>query len=97
MAKIVDITEKLDFDSNPIIKIKDTEVEVNADAETVLRIMGVLGGDVTPKAVVEMYELIFGEEERKAIAGFKLQYKDFEKLVMEAVNLIIGNSEKEGE
>ena len=40
MAKIIDITEKLDFDTNPKIAIKGKEIEVNADAETVLKIMG---------------------------------------------------------
>ena len=40
MAKVVDITEKLSFDENPVLKIKDIEVEVNADAKTMLGIMG---------------------------------------------------------
>lgn len=97
MGKVVDITEKLAFDSNPVIKIKDKEIEVNADAETVLRVMGVLGGAGGPKAVVDMYELIFSEEARKTIAEFKLQYKDFENLVMAAVDVIVGNDEEEGE
>ena len=30
--KIVDITEKLSFDENPVLKIKDVTVEVNSDA-----------------------------------------------------------------
>ena len=43
MAKVIDITEKLDFDTNPKIAIKGKEIEVNADAETVLKIMGEFG------------------------------------------------------
>lgn len=99
MAKVVDITEKLAFDENPKLKIKDKELEVNADAETVLRIMGVLStpaGD-TPKAVMEMYELIFGEEERKTISELRLQFEDFQTVVFAAVNLITGNDEEQGE
>ena len=30
MAKVVDITEKLSFDENPVLKIKDIEVEVKS-------------------------------------------------------------------
>ena len=32
MAKVIDITEKLDFEGNPKIKVKEIEIEVNADA-----------------------------------------------------------------
>ena len=34
MGKIIDITDKLSFDGNPKLKIKDNELEVNADAPT---------------------------------------------------------------
>lgn len=93
MAKIIDITDKLDFESNPKIKIKGKEYEVNADAETVLKVMGLFGeeGRVTPADVVKMYELIFMEKDRKEIAKLKLKFVDFQKVVMCAVNLITGN------
>ncbi len=69
MSKIVDITDKLAFDENPKLVIKGKELEVNADAATVLKIMGILGdGDnVQPSDVVKMYELIFGDTVRKLI------------------------------
>ena len=41
MAKKINITDKLNFESNPIIVIGDLEVEVKSDAETMLRMMGV--------------------------------------------------------
>ena len=99
MARVVDITEKLDFDSNPRIKIKDKEYEVNADAETVLKAMGLFGepGGMTPASVVKVYELIFDEQTREEISKLKLQFTDFETLVMAAVNLITGENEEQGE
>lgn len=97
MGKVVDITEKLAFDENPVIKIKDEEFEVNADAETVLLVMGILGEELGPKNVLEMYNLIFGENARNRIKELRLQYKDFQTMVMKAVDLIIGNDEEEGE
>ena len=43
MAKTIDITDKLAFDENPKLVVKGKELEVNADATTVLKIMGILG------------------------------------------------------
>ena len=45
MAKIVDITDKLSFDGNPKLVIKGKELEVNADAPTMLKVMGLLRND----------------------------------------------------
>lgn len=99
MAKIVDITNKLDFDANPKLIIKGKEYEVNADAETVLKVMGEISSidKIAPKSVVKMYELIFSEGARKDIAKLKLQFNDFQKVVESAIDLIVGNDEKQGE
>ncbi|MEY8536444.1 hypothetical protein AALH30_23460 [Blautia pseudococcoides] len=95
MSKIVDITDKLAFDENPKLVIKGKELEVNADAATVLKIMGILGdGDnVQPSDVVKMYELIFSDADRKKIDRMKLQFSDFQTLVFSAINLITGEEE----
>lgn len=95
MSKIVDITDKLAFDENPKLVIKGKEMEVNADAATVLKIMGILGdGDnVQPNDVVKMYELIFSDADRKKIDKMKLQFADFQTLVFSAINLITGEEE----
>lgn len=97
MGKVVDITEKLDFDSNPKIKIKGEEYEVNADAETVLKVMGQFGADggLSPGAIVKIYELLFDEKERKRLKKLNLQFKDFQTIVNEATDLIIGENEGE--
>lgn len=99
MAKVIDITDKLDFESNPKIAIKGKEYEVNADAGTVLRIMGLFNDDgrVSPADIKKMYELIFDEKQREDIEKLKPQFKDFQTIVMTAVNLITGNEEDEGE
>ena len=91
--KVVDITEKLNFAENPVLKVKDVSIEVKSDAATVLKIMGIVSEDTSAKAVLQMYELIFGEEDRKKIDKMKLQFKDFQTLVMAAVELVIGDEE----
>lgn len=99
MAKIVDITEKLDFDGNPVIRVKDVELEVNADASTMLKVMGVLGRqeDPGPREILEMYELIFGEAERDRIEKMKLSFRDFTKIVYTAISLVNGEDDGLGE
>ena len=89
MAKTIDITDKLAFDENPKLVVKGKELEVNADATTVLKIMGILGdGDnVQPSDVVKMYELIFSDADRKKIDKMKLQFADFQTLVFSAIGL----------
>ena len=95
MAKTIDITDKLAFDENPKLIVKGKELEVNADATTVLKIMGILGdGDnVQPSDVVKMYELIFSEADRKKIDKMKLQFSDFQTLVFSVIGLITGEEE----
>lgn len=96
MSKVVNITDKLSFNENPKIAIKDRKLEVNADAATVLKIMGELGEseEPTPKTVVSMYKLIFGEQARREIDELKLSFADFQTLVMEAINLVIDGDER---
>lgn len=97
MAKIVDITEKLAFDSNPKIKVRDKEFEVNTDAEVVLKVMGQFGenGNLSPSSMVNIYNLIFSEADRDEINKLKLKFNDFTTIINAATNLIIG--EEEGE
>lgn len=94
MAKrVVDITEKLSFEENPVLKVRDTEIEVKSDAATVLKIMGVLSKDASAQAVLQLYEMIFEEKEQKKIDKLRLQFKDFQTIVMAAVNMIVGDDE----
>ena len=96
MGKVVDITDKLSFDGNPKLRIRG--IEVNADAPTMLKVMGVMGNDNPgPKEVVEMYNLMFGEEERKKIEDLKPSFADFVTLVQTAVSLITGEVNGQGE
>lgn len=98
MARKVDITEKLTFDGNPSIVIKGKELEVNADAPTMLKVMGLLGSDEPGiKEILDAYQLMFPEKSRKEIEKMKLGFQDLIVVVQEAVQLITGEEEKPGE
>ncbi|MFT4146428.1 MAG: hypothetical protein QM644_18445 [Mobilitalea sp.] len=94
MGKIVDITEKLNFDENPKLKIKNISCEVNADAPTMLKLMQLIGdgNNMAPKDLIAMYELIFSKEDRMKIDKLKLQFNDFQAVVMTAISLVTGES-----
>lgn len=98
MAKVVDITEKLSFDENPIMQIGTLEVEVNADAETMLRLMGAFGNKGELQAVEEALNLIFKPEDVEKICNIKkgkkkLSAKSLMVIVEEAINLVMGEDE----
>lgn len=94
--KTIDITEKLNFDGNPKLIIKGKPYEVNADAATVLKIMGEIGDgtNATAKTVVNMYELLFPEKTRKDIDKLNLQFSDFQTVVSAAIELVTGESDQ---
>jgi len=95
MAKIVDITEKLDFEGRPALRVKDTEIEVNVDATTVLKAVALTDGDSSPQKMTELYQLLFGEEERAIIESWHLSFKDFITLVRSALSLATGTDAEE--
>lgn len=98
MGRIVDITEKLSFDKNPVIKVKDQEIEVQSDAETMLKIMGLFSeGKSEMQASAEVAGLLFSEKDKKKIQKLGLQMKDYLTLVETAMNIAMDTEEVSGE
>ena len=99
MARVLDITDRLTFDGNPSLKIRDKELEVNADAPTMLKVMNLMqDGGVGNEQVAEAYNLVFSEESQKAIEEMKLIINDWMVVVQSAMELITGpTSETKGE
>lgn len=98
MAKVVNITDKLSFEENPRIQIRDKEFEINADAETVLLIMGDFSDKSQTEAALSAYKRMFNEEDRNAISEMKLPFKDLMVIIEESMNLATGREEDtEGE
>jgi len=90
MAKVVDITDKLSFDQNPKIMIKEQQYEVNADAKSMLEIMGLFSSKTETEASIGAYEILFCEEDRKKIDKLNLPFKDFMKVIEISMNLVVG-------
>lgn len=104
MAKKVDITEKLELDENPCLVIQGEELEVNADAATVLKIMGMFKDAQSnenemsqAQYTLKMYNLIFPPKSQKLIEEKKLSFADLQRVIEAAMDLIQGDDEPEGE
>lgn len=98
MAKVVNITDKLEFENNPIMEIGTLEVEVHADAETMLKLMGTFAEKSELEAVGEAMNLIFDGEDVRAICnlkrnGRKLSAQSLMVIVQEAMKLVMGEAE----
>lgn len=97
MGKIIDITEKLELGGNPVLVVAGKELEVNADAATMLKIMDKFGDsdEQSVKDVLEVYKIIFPESTRNTIDEMKLSFADLKIIIEEGVSLITGSNEEE--
>lgn len=98
MAKVIDITEKLTFDGNPLLVIKGKKLEVNADAPTMLKVMGLMGTEKPgPNETLKTYDLMFSKKAQEEIEKLKLSFKDLVVVIQEAIELITGEDVGQGE
>lgn len=95
MGKRVDITDKLRFEGNPVLVIKGRELEVNADAPTMLKVMGLLSSDDPGMSeILEAYGMLFLQSAKDEIENkLKLTFEDLTIVIQEAIQLIAGVEE----
>lgn len=100
MAKVVNITDKLDFDVDPTLVIGNLKVRVRSDAETMLKLMGVLSKGESLSTVKEALGLLLSEKDLSMICkykkdGKKLSAKSLMLIVNTAIELVTGEDEGE--
>lgn len=97
MAKMVDITDKLNFEEKPVIKIKETELKVNNDADSMLKMIDALSGDTDDaKIVSKCIPLLFDAADRKKLEKLKLSFADYAMAIRTAIDLAKGDSSPSG-
>ena len=97
MAKIIDITDKLNFEEKPKLIIKGVEIEVNNKAVDVLRITPVLQNkDLTAADIYGLFQTLFPEESQEKLEEMDLDINDFNTVIFTAAKLIAGSGD-EGE
>ena len=98
MAKKVDITEKLSFEENPCLIIRGKQIEVNADAPTMLKVMGLMSEeDPGTQEITDAYDLMFPEASKQTLDELKLSFRDVVTVVQSAIPLITGEEDTPGE
>ncbi len=96
---VVDITDKLNFDESPALRIKGRILKVNADAPTMLKIMSKVSDldSSNPKQIMEMYELLFPRKTREELDKIKLSFGDLLTVIQEGISLVTGTGAPMGE
>ena len=100
MTKRINITDKLCFEENPVLEIGTLDVEVKADAETMLRLMEVFSEKTELEAVGEALNLVFSPQDVEAICnlernGKKLSAKSLMTIIQAAMSLVMGDEQGE--
>lgn len=98
MSKIIDITNKLNFEEKPKILVKGTEIEVNNDAISFIKTVALFDSEDSIKTsdILSALELLFDEENREKIAKLHLSFVDLSTLIRTATDLI-ADEDSEGE
>nr|DAH30458.1 MAG TPA: hypothetical protein [Caudoviricetes sp.] len=98
MSKIIDITNKLNFEEKPKILVKGTEIEVNDDAISFIKAIALFDSEdgVKTSDILSALELLFDEENREKIAKLHLSFVDLSTLIRTATDLI-ADEDSEGE
>ena len=98
MARVADITDKLTFEGNPSLIIKGKKLEVNADAPTMLKVMGLMSADNPGlNEILKAYEMMFPEKSQKEVEKLKLSFNDLVVVIKEGIDLITGETDAPGE
>ncbi len=96
MSKIIDITDKLNFEERPKFKVKNIEFEANNDAVTIIKVTAIMAEEKPD--LLAVYDLLFDKNNQIIIENLKLNMNDFMSLIMEvAMSVISGEEEIEGE
>ncbi|MCR5835964.1 MAG: hypothetical protein K6G88_05635 [Lachnospiraceae bacterium] len=97
MSKIIDITDKLNFEENPVIRVKGVDLEVDASAENVLKVMGLASDSPSIQDVEEMCKTVFTEESSLKLRELNLNFDDYSTVVMTAIGVASGTDEEDEE
>lgn len=89
------ITDKLNFDEDPIIEVKGKKVTVKADADIVIELMFSATEKGEVQAALDAFELLFSEKDQKTIKGLHLKFEDYLTFMTTALNLAIGEDPDE--
>ena len=95
MAKIYNLTEKLNFSDDPVLVIKDTELTIKSDAEVVLQLLDIVTNRGQLAAAREALSLLLSEEDQEKLNALRLKTNDYVEVMRAAAQLAMGNDPDE--
>ena len=94
--KVLDITDKLKDQEQPVLKVKDVELPVNDDAITFLTVMELMeDGNPSVVDVMQASKALFGEDGFEKLGSLKLNLDNFMSVITEAMALVTGEGSGE--
>ena len=93
--KVLDITDRLKAQEQPVMKMFSQEFPINDDAVTLLSVMELMEGDVGMLEIKDAAILIFGEDGFRRLAELKLNLENFALVVEIAMSMVTGETEGE--
>ena len=91
------LTDKLELNENPVIEIMGKKLTVQADAETVLKLMDLYETKGESKASVKAVDLLFNEKDKKTLNSLKLSFVNYGKVMSTAIALALGDDPEANE
>ena len=92
---VYNLTEKLKFDQDPVLQIRDVELTIRSDAEVVLQLLDVLQGRGELAGATEAFKLLLSPADQKKLAGLHLKTADYVTVMKTAVDLALGEDPDE--
>lgn len=99
MSKVIDITNKLTFDENPKVKVKGVEIELNANAVDLFKVLAIVqSGDTSPEAISTLCEVLFpSKKEYEKVRELDLKSDDFTTFLFVCARIAFGNEDEDTE
>lgn len=92
---IYNMTEKLKFDSDPVLTIKDTELTIKSEAETVLQLLDIVSAKGELAAARACMELLLSPDDQKKLKALHLSTRDYVEVMSTAMSLALGEDPDE--
>lgn len=92
---VYNLTEKLKFSEDPVLQIKDTKLTIKSDAETVLKLLDVIGSKGEVAAAKEAFALLLSPADNKKLSALKLNMDDYITAMKAAAQLAMGSDPDE--
>ena len=85
------LTDKLNFNDDPQIAIKDIVITVKSDAVTVLKLMDVVKNSSEVEGAVSIMDLLLSAEDKAKVESLNLKISDYIKVAETIIDLALGN------